>query len=86
MEILRAENIRKVYGKDDNIVEALRGVNISINKGEFVAIVGASGSGKSTLLLLVRSLSRDKTYIHLRKKSFLFLEGEGLDLYFSFII
>lgn len=50
MEILKCDNIRKVYGSGDNRVTALNGINLSVEKGEFVAIIGASGSGKSTLL------------------------------------
>ena len=50
MEILKCDNIRKVYGSGDNQVVALNGINLSVAKGEFVAIIGASGSGKSTLL------------------------------------
>lgn len=50
MEILRCEGLTKVYGTGDNQVIALNHVNLSLEKGEFVAIVGASGSGKSTLL------------------------------------
>ena len=53
MEILRCENIRKTYGYGENNVAALDGVNLSVEKGEFVAIVGASGSGKSTLLHII---------------------------------
>ena len=47
MEILKCENVRKVYGARNNQVVALDHINLSVQKGEFVAIVGASGSGKS---------------------------------------
>ena len=50
MEILRVENLSKIYGKGETAVKALDNVSFSVNKGEFVAIIGASGSGKSTLL------------------------------------
>ena len=50
MEILRCENVRKVYGSGNNQVVALNHINLSVQKGEFAAITGASGSGKSTLL------------------------------------
>ena len=53
MEILKVENLTKIYGKDNNKVVALDHVSFSVEKGEFVAIVGASGSGKSTLLHLM---------------------------------
>lgn len=58
MEILRVENLNKSYGKGDTKVEALKNINLSVNKGDFVAIVGASGSGKSTLLHLLGGLDR----------------------------
>ena len=66
MEILRVENLKKVYGKDENKVVALDNVSFSVQKGEFVAIVGASGSGKSTLLHLIGGVDRPtsgKVYI-----------------------
>ena len=53
MEILRASNLTKIYGKNDNMVHAVKNIDLVINKGEFVAITGKSGSGKSTLLHLL---------------------------------
>ena len=58
MEILRCENVRKVYGTGNNHVVALDHINLSVQKGEFVAIVGASGSGKSTLLHILGSVDK----------------------------
>jgi ABC-type antimicrobial peptide transport system, ATPase component len=58
MEILRCENLRKVYGSGNNQVVALDHVDLVVQKGEFVAIVGASGSGKSTLLHILGSVDK----------------------------
>lgn len=72
MEILKVENLTKIYGKDSTKVTALDHVSFEVEKGEFVAIVGASGSGKSTLLHLIGGVDRPtegKVYI------------EGKDIY-----
>ena len=58
MEILKVENLCKQYGKGENKVTALDNVSFTVNKGEFVAIVGASGCGKSTLLHLIGGVDR----------------------------
>ena len=58
MEILRCEKVSKVYGSGDTLVTALNQVDLSVEKGEFVAIVGASGSGKSTLLHILGSVEK----------------------------
>lgn len=66
MEILRVDNLTKIYGKDTTKVVALDHVSFTVEKGEFIAIVGASGSGKSTLLHLIGGVDRPtsgKVYI-----------------------
>ncbi len=58
MSILKTEGLRKYYGKEENLVKALDGINMEILEGEFVAIVGTSGSGKSTLLHMLGGLDK----------------------------
>ncbi|MBD5453321.1 MAG: ABC transporter ATP-binding protein [Lachnospiraceae bacterium] len=58
MEILKCEDVCKVYDSGSNQVKALNGINLTVSKGEFVAIVGASGSGKSTLLHILGSVDK----------------------------
>ena len=58
MNILQAKDLTKIYGSGENVVYALNDVNFSVEKGEFVAVVGTSGSGKSTLLHMLGGLDR----------------------------
>ena len=70
-EILKVDKLTKIYGKDNNKVVALDKVSFSVNKGEFVAIIGASGSGKSTLLHLIGGVDRPTS-------GKVFIEGEDI--------
>lgn len=58
MSVIKVEGLKKYYGKDPNIVRALDGINLEVDAGKFVAIVGMSGSGKSTLLHMLGGLDR----------------------------
>ena len=71
MEILRTEGLVKTYGTGETKVEALRGVDLSVNKGEFLSIVGTSGSGKSTLLHMLGGLDRPT-------KGKVIIDGKGI--------
>ncbi|WP_027623367.1 ABC transporter ATP-binding protein [Clostridium lundense] len=71
MEILKVENLSKIYGEGNNKVEALKDVSFSINRGEFTAIIGASGSGKSTLLHALGGLDRPSS-------GKVYLDGENI--------
>ncbi|GIP18576.1 ABC transporter ATP-binding protein [Paenibacillus montaniterrae] len=61
MDILKVENLSKVYGKGENQVHALKDISFTVKKGEFVAIIGPSGSGKSTLLHLLGGVDKPST-------------------------
>ncbi len=82
MEILKAENLIKIYGKGDNQVKALDGVSLSVEKGEFVAVVGTSGSGKSTLLHMLGGLDRpDSGKVQVEGKDIFTLKEEALTIF-----
>ena len=71
MEILRVEHLSKIYGKGENEVRALDDVSFSVEKGQFVAIIGPSGSGKSTLLHILGGVDRPTS-------GKVFLEGQDV--------
>lgn len=82
MEVLKAENLIKIYGKGENQVKALNGVSLSVEKGEFVAVVGTSGSGKSTLLHMLGGLDRpDSGKVYVDGKDIFSLKEEALTIF-----
>lgn len=82
MAVLKAENLIKIYGKGENQVKALNGVSLSVEKGEFVAVVGTSGSGKSTLLHMLGGLDRpDSGKIYVDGKDIFSLKEEELTIF-----
>ena len=82
MEILKVENLSKSYGKGEAKVDALKDINLSINKGEFVAIVGPSGSGKSTLLHLLGGVDKPtKGKVHINDVDIYNLKEKDLSIF-----
>ena len=82
MLVLKAENLRKIYGKGENQVKALDGVELSVEKGEFVAVVGTSGSGKSTLLHMLGGLDRPTSgKVYVDGKDIFSLKEEELTIF-----
>ena len=76
MEIVRTENLSKTYGSGENLVRAIDDVNLKIEKGEFIAIVGPSGSGKSTLLHLLGGVDNPSS-------GKIFIDGNDISKYSS---
>ena len=76
MEIVRVENLSKTYGNGENLVKAIDDVNLKIEKGEFIAIVGPSGSGKSTLLHLLGGVDNPSS-------GKIFIDGNDISKYTS---
>ena len=76
MEIVRTENLSKTYGSGENLVKAIDDVNLKIEKGEFIAIVGPSGSGKSTLLHLLGGVDNPSS-------GKIFIDGNDISKYTS---
>ncbi len=82
MLVLKAENLRKIYGKGENQVKALDGVELSVEKGEFAAVVGTSGSGKSTLLHMLGGLDRPTSgKVYVDGKDIFSLKEEELTIF-----
>ena len=82
MLVLKAENLRKVYGEGENQVKALDGVELSVEKGEFAAVVGTSGSGKSTLLHMLGGLDRPTSgKVYVDGKDIFSLKEEELTIF-----
>lgn len=82
MPILKTKDLKKTYGSGENIVRALDSVDLSINSGEFVAIIGTSGSGKSTLLHMLGGLDRPTYgYVEVEGKEIFKLNNEELTIF-----
>lgn len=82
MIVLETVNLKKYYGVEPNITKALDGINFTVEKGEFVAIVGTSGSGKSTLLNMIGGLDRSTSgIVKIQGKNLLELNDEQLTIF-----
>ena len=82
MTILETKNLQKVYGSGETAVYALRGVNLDVERGEFIAVVGTSGSGKSTLLHMLGGLNRPTAGdVMVDGKSLFTLKDEALTIF-----
>lgn len=82
MEVLKAVNLTKIYGKGENQVRALDGVSLSVEQGQFAAVVGTSGSGKSTLLHMLGGLDRpDGGKVYVDGKDIFSLKEEALTIF-----
>ena len=82
MEILKVENLNKIYGKGENEVKAVNNISFSVQKGEFLAIIGASGSGKSTLLHLLGGVDRPTSgKVYIDGKDIYQLDDEQLTIF-----
>ena len=86
MNILKAVDLQKIYGQGETEVRALDGVNLEVEKGEFVAIVGTSGSGQSTMLHIIGGLDNPTSGQVIVDGQDLSHMIEILDLYFNSII
>ena len=82
MEILKVQNLTKTYGKGENQVKAVDNISFSVQKGEFVAIVGSSGSGKSTLLHLIGGVDRPSSgTVYIEGKDIYSLNDDNLSIF-----
>lgn len=82
MVVLQTEELKKYYGGGENLVKALNGVSLSIEQGEFIAIVGTSGSGKSTLLHMLGGLDRPTSgKVYVDDKDIFSLKDEALTIF-----